>query len=377
LLNRLGAGTGPAWDTIIFTGVQILKKGFHNVSFLTCAAALVLAGCGGGAGGGAVAVVNGKPILREDFIRTMQLKSQATVIVDPGRLQTQGGSIPQQQYTGVIADGTVGFQTLKAMINDKIVLELAEKAKVLPTNDEINKEIEARKAENPNYLKQATGAGFTLEYLRTQLMVALAQEKFITAGITITDAQVDEYIKANPKMFVEPATAELLYIVAKDDTDRKAADSDLKGGQSFEDVARRYSADPNAAANQYRYIAPNGTIMIDAMPPAIQEIAKKTDESKQTDWMAQQGGYVKFFMRKKTAEKKMNIDDKIKAKVRRQLALEEGSKSIDLAKQVIEALKDSKVEINIDEYKIPFEKYIDGLRGNTTKSSGTMENDKK
>lgn len=322
---------------------------------------IALAGCGGG-GSNVIAIVNGDPITRDDFVEGMQLKSNVNVIVVPQQLQAANGQIGVQQYSGQVADGTVGFQTLKELVNQRLILQLAAEQGVSPSKADVEAEIEYRKKENPNFLKQAQANGFSLDFLRSNLTTQLAQEKIITRGITITAADVDKFIKDNPKEFITPASVEVLFILAKDAKDRDLVDQELKSGQSFEVVAQHYSADPNGAKNNYHLLSPSGTSYVKDYAPAVQKILNGLAEQQQSEWYPEGTQYIKFFLRKKVKDEPITIDDVIRRKVQRALAMDEGKKSIDFANQVLNKLKAAKVDVKIDAFKLPFEQYLDGLK---------------
>lgn len=328
---------------------------------LSILATLAVAGCGGG-GSNVVAIVNGDPISKDEFVEGMQLKSNVNVIVVPSQLQAANGQIGVQQYMGAVTDGTIGFQTLKELINQRLVLQMASEQGVSPSKADVEAEIEFRKKENPNFLKQAQAAGFSLDFLRSSLMAQLAQEKIVTRGINITPADIDGYIKNNPKDFVNPESVEVIFILAKDAKDRDLVDQELKSGQNFEVVAQHYSADPNGAKNSYHLLSPSGGSLLKDYAPAVQKILQGMAEQQQSEWFPEGNQFVKFFLKKRVKETPVTIDDVIREKVRRKLAMVEGGKGIDFDTQVLNKLKESKIDVKIDAFKLPFEQYIDGLK---------------
>jgi foldase protein PrsA len=326
-------------------------------------AAIALAGCGGSKGG-AFANVNGDSIGKDEFFKAMELKTSATVTVDPQGLRSNGNQVPIQAYAGTISDGNIGFETLKELVNQKLILQLAAEQNVSPTTAEVEQEIENQKKDDPDFLKKLTARGFSLDFIRTTILGGLAQEKVITKGIKISDKQVDDYIAAHPDSFVNPERVKLLYIVAKDKKDRDTIDSELASGKQFVVVASQYSAD-HAAAPGYQLLA-NGSDAVPAYEPKIQEIIKSTGEGKQSIWYPQGPGFVKFMVVQKTPSTKIPIDANIKRKVGRRLALDDGNKAIDFTKEVTNKLKTAKVEVQDEAMKGLWEQYMKQLKSEPT-----------
>jgi len=338
-------------------------------------AALILVGCGGGSkGGNTVAVVNGDSISRDEFYKAMELKSDATVYVVPQQLQMQGSQIPPQAYTGRIANGNVGFDTLKGLVDQKITLQLAADQGLTPTKADIDAEIDRQRKENPEVLKQLTSNGYSLDYIRKNVEVALAQEKLVTKGITITPADVDDYIKRNPEdpLYYTSEGILLMYIVAQDAKARDTIDKELATGKQFSLVAAQYTADRSSAVRNY-HLYGNGVepFPMSQVEPKVAAIVKKMSEGQQSAWYPQGQGFVKFYLERRTPASKKTVDASIREKIRRALALAEGAKAIDINKQKIEKLKDAKVTINEDALKVYWDQYMKELKAAAAPSAIT------
>ncbi len=302
-------------------------------------AALSGQGCGQGASaGGNVAVVNGDAISTNEFHSYLERKSTVQVVA-------------ANQIVEAKIAGSFGLQGLRDLVNRRIVMQIAKDDSVTPTEKDIADELEYQTKRRPTFVKMLTAAGMTLDQIRADLALDLAQEKILTKGITVTPDEVTKFIKDNPKKFETPEQAQLLWIVVK--ADRKGqVDADLNAGQPFGVVAGRYSDAPGARQSGGAY----AESMVEKMPPRLREIVAKTEELKTCAWLADGGNAVKFYVQKKIAAKKVPIDDTLKEAVKRDIARTRGTQANDLGKHMQEKLKLAKIDVMAPQFKEAWDK---------------------
>ena len=188
---------------------RISSKFVLLVSVVLLVAAL--AACareGGGASGqtdGAVAAtVNGKNISLKD--------------VDQIINQQTGGQMSQ---LSPIQQATARIQALDSLIQQEVLYQRADKEKLLPTEEEVTLEINARKTQGrmteEDYQRMLKESGQTEAQLRETLRKEIAIRKLLdkTVGkITIKDNEVTEFFNNNKERFVAPRGVGLSVIVA-------------------------------------------------------------------------------------------------------------------------------------------------------------------
>jgi parvulin-like peptidyl-prolyl isomerase len=310
------------------------------------------------------AVVNGDPITKDEYYAYLELKPQAQVIVNPNQLHATGpGNIGEQNYTGPVVGGSLGLQALGELIQQKLIEQKAKDEGVTPSNEQIDKEIADRKAENPNFIKQATDAGYTFPMIKANLAAQLAQYNLTTKGINVTDNEVTKYIADHPKEFEIPEQVELLWILIANDAKKNEADKELKSGRTFIQVAQKYSEAQDAAKYQWHF----PQTVLAQLPAPLVPIIKKTAEQGETDWMHVAEGWAKFYVNKKSPSKPVTIDDALKAKVKKALMLQRGGQGKDLGARVKDRLKTSKIEIAIEAFKEPWKRSIEALQAAASK----------
>lgn len=330
-----------------------------KLSYASAAATLLAfgaIGCGKkDAASDTIATVNGDTISTKEYLDYLERKNQ--VIVDTSR----GPQIAQSV-------GSVGLQALRDLVDRQLVIQLAKEDGVAPSQGDIVKELDFRNKQRADYTNQmVANTGMTLEMLKNDIAFDLSREHLLTKGITVTPADVDQYIKENPNQFMEPATANLLWIVVAEQNKTKQVDQDLAVGQNFQTVATRYSVAPQARETGGAY----PVNQIDQMTPKLKEIVEKTPENKTTDWLQDGKNYVKFYVQSKSPAKPIKMDDIKKELVRRQLAIQRGQLGTDLARRLQDKLKASKITVTPAQLNMPWTRLFEQLKKDIGNSAAT------
>lgn len=309
-----------------------------------------LSGCGskdsGGGSSDRLATVAGDAITVDEFHKYLEIMPTAQVVV-------------QNQVAALPINETLAFQALRDLVMQKIVAQMAKDEGVYPTDEEVTAEIKFKTTLNESFLKELNARGLDLKTIRKSIAQDLAQERLITKGITVTKEDVDQYIKDNPKQFVEPATADITFIYVRDDAAKKQVDQALASGQTFADVAVRLSQVPNVAQNGAKF----PVNVIEQLPTGpdtnIKELIKSTPELKETAWVKFQGGQTKFYVDKKTEERPVSLDENRKEQIRRNLALQRGQQATDLQKRIADRMKEADIQIAYASLKDPWKTAMD------------------
>ena len=276
-----------------------------------------------------VATVNGEAIPLKEYYSYLERKQTVQVMTPQGPQEAQVASM-------------LGFQALRDVIQNRLLLQLAKEDGVLPTDADVQKEIERlEKQQGSNFVSSLVAQGVSLDQIKEGMRLSLARQKLITKGITVTMPEVDNYVKANPQQFMEPERAKVRLIVVRDATKKALVDKDLKSGQDFQMVAIRYSEAPQARQTGGML----DTDIVQQFPPMLQDLVKKTPVQKTTDWVQNGAEWVKFYIQEKTPAKPMQMTEDRKLEVQRQLALERGSRANDLAKRISDKMRVAKVEV--------------------------------
>jgi len=276
------------------------------------------------------ATVNGEPISLSEFNEHMGLKETAQVMTERGASELR-------------VLGNFGLQSIQELVDQKVLMQMAKDDGVLPTESDIDAELNFQTSLRPTYLNMLQDQGFTTEMIRQDLKVGLAREHLIMKGITVDPADVDKYIKAHADKFTEPPKASLLYIQAGSEAKQTRVDFSLKSGKPFGAVASEQSEAPNA--RQYGGAYP--VEVVSQMPKPVQVAVMKTAEKGTTAWLPAGKSFVKFYVIKKTPARVVTPTSSQRELVKRGIALERGRAKNDFDKRFFEKLKSSKIEVSV------------------------------
>jgi parvulin-like peptidyl-prolyl isomerase len=240
--------------------------------------AISVAACGSGEPGNSVADVAGNPITTQAFNHWMYVaaKSQASqspgqpVIVpnDPpnfnnciAQARKEIPSLAKTPTKTLRADCKQLFTSLSSQVMDFLITAYwyqAEAAKqgIKVTDAEVQKAFEAAKKQNPQVLTQAglnsflKSTGQTLDDVLYRFRINEVTQKLLAKHATkVTPAEISSYYNSHPTQFGTPESLNMRAVLAKNQADAVAAKKALQSGQSWSEVAKKYSTDPTSKNN--------------------------------------------------------------------------------------------------------------------------------
>jgi len=233
---------------------------------------LVLAACGGGVPGNAVAVVDGESIEKSSFDSWMEVAARGggqsdTSVPQPpdyeeciaakrkAQPEPEEGQQPpdDEQLKDQCAQeyGAIRDSVMQLLINAEWIEREAEQQNVEVTEEEVRKSFQTQKDQQfereAQYKEFLEESGQTEEQLLAQVRTAELARK-ITEKVTkgegeVTDAEVDTFYKENKERFAQPETRDAHVVLAQTRARAEDAKQALEDGDSWRSVARRYSTD--------------------------------------------------------------------------------------------------------------------------------------
>lgn len=235
-------------------------KQFAVVVLVVLATSAALTGCSKGPGGGGggnsqvAATVNGKVITLSDVDLIISQRAKAQ------------GQPPAQQMS-TIERAATQLSVLDGLIQREVIVQRAEKEKVVPNDEEINAAINSQKSQMTaeEWKKLLEESGLSDEQAREEARKNLAVKKLqdkLYGQITIREQEITDFYNTNTERFVNPRGVELSAIItdgrdsggvypedAKSEAEAAAKINriyaQLKSGADFATVARTSSEDPN------------------------------------------------------------------------------------------------------------------------------------
>lgn len=166
-----------------------------------------------------VAVVNGEPISRSEFLGTLE--------------------------------NLAGAQILDQMINVRLLLQASRKDGLVDDAD-VEQELAKLKGQFPTEEEfQAALASnrLTLEGLKEQIRARLALDRLAVKGLTVSEEEIAQYFKENEEQLGEPEQVRARHILVKTEAEAQQVIDDLKAGGDFAALAAQRSQDPGSKDN--------------------------------------------------------------------------------------------------------------------------------
>ncbi|RMG26895.1 MAG: hypothetical protein D6724_00785 [Armatimonadetes bacterium] len=327
---------------------------------IVAALSALFVGCGGGGGDTAViATVNGEKITKEQYVKKLETMTSIRAI-NPTQNPVQPGQAGQVQVADSLAS-----QALSSLVDEVLTLQTAKDEGVLPTKEDVDQEQRLMESLNPNYVKNLKSMGFTLDEIRRQLMVRLAERNLLIRGVpkkSLADAK--KYIAEHPEEFTVPAMARIRWIVLEDPNLRDDVDKELGSGVTFGAVAGKYSTAVNARAENGAFPPGNGPqptpqVIPDNPTNAFWKAVKDTPKGQMTGWIELEGNgkktYVKLLVEDKTEKSVRKLSPAEEEMVRRALEERDARDSNDLTNLYLQKLLKAKIEINVPYLKAAWE----------------------
>ncbi len=142
-------------------------------------------------------------------------------------------------------------KTMEALIVSEWVEQKAAAEDVTVSDDQVGRELEARKSSFPNeeaFSRYVKDAGLTEADIRQRLRLDLLQQKLdqkiSQKAPKASPREIESYYEQHEKRFTEPESRDLIFVVTKSKARAEQALQALEAGERWQAVVRRYSSDP-------------------------------------------------------------------------------------------------------------------------------------
>lgn len=196
-----------------------------------------------------IAKVNGEKIQRKDLEENPRLKQ----VVNQMKMQYGEEFEKSEQGKEVLKEQK--SQILDELITEKVLLQKGKELKVIPKDEELNKEVDKKFNEikavynndEKKFEETLKSTGFTKETLKEYLKSQIIIEKVIneaTKNVKVEDKDVKKYYNENQSMFTEkPNTMNVSHILVKTEDEAKKVKKRLDSKEDFAKVAKEVSQD--------------------------------------------------------------------------------------------------------------------------------------
>ncbi|MFA5575684.1 MAG: peptidylprolyl isomerase [Tissierellaceae bacterium] len=150
-------------------------------------------------------------------------------------------------YNVLVAQG--GQETLESLINEIIINEEIEKAKIQiedeQIEEEIDKMIESSGGEDAFY-EAMYYYGYSIEDLKKSIDMNLKIKELLMPTIDISDDEIEEYFEYYKDDLSQKEEVRASHILVDEEEEANAIYDKLSNGESFEDLAAEHSKDGSA-----------------------------------------------------------------------------------------------------------------------------------
>lgn len=172
--------------------------------------------------------------------------SVAAAPPDPVAL-VNGEPISRSEFLGVL-EQVAGAQILDRLITIRLLLQ-ANRRDHLVEAQEIDQEFSAIKGQFPGEAEFAAALkdnGLTSETLRQQIEAKLVLERLAVKGITVTEQEIASYFAEHQNELDEPELVRASHILVASEEEAKQVLSELANGADFGKLAAERSLDPGS-----------------------------------------------------------------------------------------------------------------------------------
>jgi parvulin-like peptidyl-prolyl isomerase len=142
-------------------------------------------------------------------LAAVRLRADRPIVVINGEKITRGVFLAQ-------LENEYGAPVLRKLIRERLVIQEAKKKNVLPSDAEIQTEINKMREVEPDLDRQLRLSGKTLNDLVVDVRGRMALAKLITANVKVPDAEIKKFWDANQKRFNRPESRKIEMVLAKD-----------------------------------------------------------------------------------------------------------------------------------------------------------------
>lgn len=301
-----------------------------------------------------VVVINGEEIKGAEYYHRMEF------LTGVGKPMSRG-----------VAEFPPGFLTIEQLITERLILQLAKNKNVYPTDPEVKSELAYRLEDNPKLLEEWLNSGQTQQELNYMIRLELAQFKISSAGVNVTDQEIDDHFRSNPNMYSTPKKVKISIIAVGDPATAQKVDADLAAKKPFAEVAKLHSEDVTAKLG-----GEMGEITTFALGENVMKAFEKVKIGGTTEWVTLGNKQVKFLLQNVTPAKRVEMTPKLRRNIRKRLMLNKGQvKNINITKEMNDLRAKSNIDIKDKAFADAYTKFMDAyMKGVSSKGPGTGGN---
>lgn len=224
-------------------------------------------------------------------------------------------SISRQEWLNEL-EARYGKDTLKDLVDQKVVEQMAKKYHIKVSEQDVNRELKMMKTRYGTYGQQNGNE----EKWKQQIKDNILLEELLTRDVVIKEEELKSYYEQNKSLFDIPDSYHISQIVTKSKKDAEQTLRELEQGSNFQALAMERSID-EFTANQggdLGFVSEED----ERIPASVFNKLKELKPGKWSKPIKTDKGYTIVFLHEKVPGKKYSYKE-VKGQIRRQIALEQ------------------------------------------------------
>ncbi len=209
-------------------------------------------------------------------------------------------------------DVLYGRETLRKMVDEEVIRQLAEKKGLSVTDEELEMEWRLRQMD----YGYGDRAEWDEEKKAEQLMLSILFEKILTMDIQVSDEELAAYLTENDHLHQSPDLYRVLHIVVGKREDAEGILEDLKDGADFSTLALEYSP------SDQEYDLGLISLEADTVPEGYIASLKNMKEGQWSEPVETDNGYAVLYA-EKFIEGKTYTDEELASYAKRRIGMEQ------------------------------------------------------
>ncbi|KIY22927.1 MULTISPECIES: peptidyl-prolyl cis-trans isomerase [Mesobacillus] len=224
-------------------------------------------------------------------------------------------SITRQQWLTEL-EQRYGQETLRDMVDQRVVVQMAEKYGIKLSDDAVERELTIYKAMYSSPGEEPKSE----ERWKQQIEYSLLLEELLTKDVKVSEDDKKAFYEQNKHLFDVPSSYHLSQIIVETKQEAESAAQELKDGSSFAALAMERSIDEFSAndGGDIGFVTEEDELI----SPEVITAAKSLKPKEWTEPVKTEDGYAIVYLHEKLAGKSYSFSE-VENQIRRQIALEQ------------------------------------------------------
>ena len=238
------------------------------------------------------------------FLYASPPKSDSELVASVGEMEVERAELTEE------LDSLYGRETLRKMVDDEVIRQLAEKNGLSVTEEELEMEWRLQQ------IDYGDGTKWDEEEKLEQLRLSILFEKILTMDVEVSDEELAAYLNENNHLYDSPDLYRVFHIVSDKREGAEGIVKDLKDGADFSVLAMEYSL------TDQEYDLGFISLETDIVPQSYIASLKNMEEGQWSEPVETDNGYAVLYV-EKFIKGDTYTDEELHSYVKRRIGMEQ------------------------------------------------------